>query len=78
VGVMGGLLTAIVGAASSRILDPIARTTLSPAVLDAGRASLSDALALIYWILFVAAAGALALAVRYMPEVSLGHQIEER
>jgi EmrB/QacA subfamily drug resistance transporter len=78
VGVMGGLLTAIVGAASSSILDPIARTTLSPEVLDAGRASLSDALALIYWILFVAAAGALALAVRYMPEVSLGHQIEER
>jgi EmrB/QacA subfamily drug resistance transporter len=71
VGVMGGILTAFVGAASSAILDPIGRAQLAPAALDAGRASLADGLAVIYWILFAAAAGSLVLAVRFMPDVRI-------
>ncbi|HEY4753986.1 MAG TPA: DHA2 family efflux MFS transporter permease subunit, partial [Candidatus Limnocylindrales bacterium] len=37
VGVMGGILTAFVGAASSAILDPVGRSGLSPDQLAAGR-----------------------------------------
>ncbi len=75
VGVMGGILTAFVGTASSGILDPIARTQLSQATLEASRASLADGLGVIYWILFAAAVGACALALRYMPDVRIGHEI---
>jgi len=76
VGVMGGILTAFVGAASSAILDPIGRSQLSPATLDAGRASLADGLGVIYWILFAAAAGACLLAIRFMPDVRIGRAAE--
>ncbi len=75
VGLMGGVLTAFVGAASSAILDPIARRSLSPAAFDADRASLASGLGVIYWLLVVAAIGACALAIRYMPDVQLGHSI---
>ena len=75
VGVMGGILTAFVGAASSAILDPIGRSQLSPAALDAGRASLAAGLGVIYWIMVVAAVAACLLAIRSMPDVSLGHDI---
>jgi EmrB/QacA subfamily drug resistance transporter len=78
IGVMGGILTAFVGTASSAILDPIARSTLPASSLVADRASLADGLGVIFWILFVAAVGALVLAVRAMPDVSLGHEIEPR
>ncbi len=71
VGVMGGILTAFVGAASSAILDPIGRGQLTPAALDAGRASLADGLGVIYWILFAAAASAALLAIRFMPDVRI-------
>ena len=76
VGVMGGILTAFVGAVSSGILDPIARTQLSSADLASGRASLAAGLGVIYWILFAAAAASCALAIRFMPDVTLGHEIE--
>ncbi|HEY5436153.1 MAG TPA: MDR family MFS transporter [Candidatus Limnocylindrales bacterium] len=76
VGVMGGILTAFVGAVSSGILDPIARNQIPPDVLAAGRESLASGLGVIYWILFGSAAAACALAVRYMPDVALGHEIE--
>jgi MFS family permease len=78
VGIMGGILTAFVGAASSAILDPIGRATMDPSILDASRASLSDGLGVIYWILLGAAVAAFALAVRYMPDVSLGEEIAAR
>ncbi len=75
VGVMGGILTAFVGAASSAILDPVARGGLSSEALAAGRASLADGLAFVYWLMVVAATIACLLAVRSMPDVSLGHEI---
>jgi hypothetical protein len=75
VGLMGGALTAVVGTASSEILDPIARSTLPTATLVADRGALADGLGLIYRSLLVAAVGALLLAVRSMPDVSLGHEI---
>ncbi len=76
VGVMGGLLTAFVGGASSAILDPIARSQLPAATLEAGRASLAAGLGVTYWLMVVTAAAALILALRSMPDVSLGHEIE--
>jgi EmrB/QacA subfamily drug resistance transporter len=76
VGIMGGILTAFVGTASSAILDPIARTTADPAVLQAARDSLSAGLGVVYWIMVACAIGAFALAVRAMPDVALGHELE--
>ena len=76
VGVMGGVLTAFVGTASSAILDPIARASVPAAELVADRAALASALGIIYWILVAAAVGALTLAIRAMPDVTLGHEID--
>ncbi len=67
VGIMGGILTAFVGSASSAILDPT-----HPATNPAGRADLAAGLGWIYWILFAAAAVSLVVAVRRMPDVRLG------
>jgi MFS family permease len=78
VGVMGGLLTAFVGTASSAILDPTARTNLPAATLEAGRQALASGLTVTYWLMVVTAVVALVVAVRSMPDVSLGHEIEER
>jgi EmrB/QacA subfamily drug resistance transporter len=78
VGLMGGVLTAFVGSASSAILDPIARGSLSASDLVADRAALAAGLGLNYWVLVAAAAGALVLAWRSMPDVSLGHEIDVR
>lgn len=75
IGVMGGILTLFVGAASSAILDPTGRSRMSPAALDTGRTSLAAGLGVIYWIMVVAAAAACALAFRSMPDVSLGHDL---
>lgn len=75
VGVMGGILAAFVGGASSAILDPVARGSLDAAALAAGRASLADGLGIIYWLMVVTAGAACALAVRSMPDVELGHAI---
>ena len=77
VGVMGGILAAFVGSASSAILDPIARGSLSPATLSAGRAALASGLGVTYWVMAGAAVLALAIAVRSMPDVELGHQLSE-
>ena len=76
VGVMGGLLTAFVGGASSAILDPISRGQLPPATLDAGRASLAAGLGVIYWLMVLTAVAALVVAIRSMPDVTLGHEID--
>ncbi len=76
VGIMGGILTAFVGAASSAVLDPSARTTADPATLQAARDSLNAGLGVVYWIMVVCAVGALALALRTMPDVELGHELE--
>jgi uncharacterized membrane protein len=75
VGVMGGVLTAFVGVASSAILDPVARGTVSTQAAAAARDSLSSGLNVTYWLMFVAAALACLLAVRTMPDVSLGHEL---
>jgi hypothetical protein len=72
VGVMGGILAAFVGTASSAILDPIGRAQLTPAQLVAGRASLEAGLGIAYWLMVVAAAAALVLAIRAMPAARLG------
>jgi hypothetical protein len=76
VGLMGGILTSFVGTVSSGILDPIARNGLNPADLASGRASLAAGLGVVYWILFAAAGAACAMAIRLMPDVRLGHEIE--
>ncbi len=78
VGAMGGILTAFVGTASSVVLDPIARSTLSAADLAGDRAALADGLGVIYWVLLAAAIGAFLLAARAMPDVVLGHEIDPR
>jgi EmrB/QacA subfamily drug resistance transporter len=75
VGVMGGVLTAFVGAASSAILDPVARGSVSTRAAAAARDSLAAGLDVTYWLMFVAAALACLLAVRTMPDVSLGHEL---
>jgi EmrB/QacA subfamily drug resistance transporter len=76
VGVMGGVLTAFVGAASSAILDPVSRGTVATAAAEAARSSLAAGLDVTYWLMFVAAALACLLAVRTMPNVALGHELE--
>jgi MFS family permease len=76
VGIMGGILTAFVGAASSAILDPVARTTADPAALAAARDALGSGLGVVYWIMVACAIGAFGLAVRTMPDVALGHELE--
>jgi len=78
VGIMGGLLTAFVGGASSAILDPAARGDLPASTLEAGRAALASGLTVTYWLMLVTAVVALAVAVRSMPDVTLGHEIEDR
>jgi EmrB/QacA subfamily drug resistance transporter len=75
VGIMGGILTAFVGAASSAILDPIARQSADSAALAAARDSLASGLGVVYWLMLVAALGAFFLSVRSMPDVSLGHEL---
>ena len=72
VGVMGGILAAFVGAASSAILDPIGRAGLTPDELAAGRAALEAGLQVVYWLMAVAAAAALVMAIRTMPAARLG------
>ncbi len=78
VGVMGGLLTAFVGGASSAILDPVSRSDLPPSALEAGRTALASGLTVTYWLMVVTAVVALVVAVRSMPDVRLGHEIEDR
>jgi EmrB/QacA subfamily drug resistance transporter len=78
VGVMGGILTGFVGAASSAILDPVARSTLPPSVLVTDRAALASGLDVVYLLLVAAAVATLLLAIRTMPDVSLGHEIDPR
>ena len=75
VGVMGGVLTAFVGAASSAILDPVARASVSAQAAAAARDSLSSGLTVTYWLMFGAAALACLLAARAMPDVALGHEL---
>jgi MFS family permease len=75
VGVMGGILTAFVGAASSAVLDPIGRSQASPATLEAARDSLAAGLGVVYWLMLGAAVLAFLLTVRTMPDVTLGHEL---
>ena len=75
VGVMGGVLTAFVGTASSAILDPVARATVSSQVAVTARDSLSAGLSVTYLLMFAAAAFAGLLAIRSMPDVALGHEL---
>ena len=72
VGVMGGILAAFVGAASSAILDPIGRAGLTPDELAAGRDALEAGLQVVYWLMAIAAAAALVMALRTMPAARLG------
>jgi EmrB/QacA subfamily drug resistance transporter len=76
VGIMGGILTAFVGTASSAILDPIARTSADPAALEAARDSLASGLGVVYWLMVVCAVAAFVLAIRGMPDVALGHELD--
>jgi hypothetical protein len=75
VGVMGGVLAAFVGAASSAILDPASRAGVAPDVAAAARASLAAGLDVTYWVMAVCAGLAFALAIRAMPDVALGHEL---
>jgi EmrB/QacA subfamily drug resistance transporter len=75
VGVMGGVLTAFVGAASSAILDPVGRGSVSSDAAAAARDSLAAGLNVTYWLMFAAAALACVLAIRTMPNVALGHEL---
>jgi hypothetical protein len=77
VGLMGGILAAFVGAASSVILDPFTRGNLSAAELDAGRAALAGGLTVTYWLMAAAAVAAWIVAVRTMPDARLGHQVAD-
>jgi predicted MFS family arabinose efflux permease len=77
VGVMGGVLTAFVGSASSAILDPVGRGSVSAGTAAAARESLAAGLNVTFWIMFAAAALAGLLAVRSMPNVALGHELDE-
>jgi len=72
VGVMGGILAAFVGTASSAILDPIGRAQLTPDQLAAGREALEAGLQVVYWLMAAAAAAALVMAIRSMPAARLG------
>jgi EmrB/QacA subfamily drug resistance transporter len=72
VGLMGGILAAFVGAASSAILDPIGREQLTSAQLAAGRDALDAGLQVVYWLMAVAAVAALVVAIRTMPAAKLG------
>ncbi len=76
VGVMGGVLAAFVGSASSAILDPIGRAQLTPAQLVVGRDSLEAGLGVAYWLMVLAAAAALIMAIRTMPAARLGESGE--
>jgi EmrB/QacA subfamily drug resistance transporter len=76
VGVMGGILAAFVGTASSAILDPIARAQLSPAALAAGRDALESGLVVTYWLMVAASIAACALAIRTMPDARLGDAVQ--
>jgi EmrB/QacA subfamily drug resistance transporter len=78
VGVMGGILIGFVGGASSAILDPVARVTLPASELVADRAALASGLDVVYWLLVAAAVATLLLAIRTMPDVSLGHEIDRK
>jgi EmrB/QacA subfamily drug resistance transporter len=75
VGVMGGILAAFVGAASSAILDPIGRAQLTPDQLASGRDALEAGLQVVYWLMAAASVAAAVLAVRTMPAVRLGEPI---
>jgi len=72
VGVMGGIVAALVGTASSAILDPVGRQTLSASALAAGRAALADGLGVVYLLMLAAAVGSLVLAIKSMPDARLG------
>lgn len=80
VGVMGGVLAAFTGAASSDILDPVQRAAMSPAELEASRVALAAGLTWIYWAMFALAALMLVAVVRTMPDIRLGagRQVEVR
>ena len=72
VGILGGILAAFVGGASSAILDPTARGSFPAAELAADRASLAAGLTTIYWVLFLSSAAMLAYITRALPDVRLG------
>ncbi len=74
VGLMGGILTAAIGSSSSAVLDPVLRSTIPVAQLAAERDSLSSGLIWIFVSLVVAAAGALLVAIRTMPDVEIGRR----
>jgi EmrB/QacA subfamily drug resistance transporter len=78
VGIMGGILTAFVGTASSTILDPVARSSAGSVAVDSAREALSSGLTVTYWLMVVAAVAAFVLAVRAMPDVLLGHELPAR
>jgi EmrB/QacA subfamily drug resistance transporter len=76
VGMMGGILTLFVGAASSAILDPTRGAGGGSPALDAARLSLADGLGWIYRILLASAILALVVAVRRVPDVRIGRGAE--
>ena len=71
VGLLGGIVTASVGASSAIILDPIGRATISADRLDAMRSSLSGGLEWVFVLLALDALIVAAVAVRFMPAVRI-------
>ena len=69
VGLLGGIVTASVGASSAVILDPIGRNFIPPAQLAAMRSSLSGGLEWVFVIVAIDALVVALLAWRVMPAV---------
>ena len=71
VGLLGGIVTASVGSASAKILDPIGRDLIPAAQLASMRSSLSGGLEWVFAILAIDALVVAAVAIRLMPAVRI-------
>ena len=71
VGLLGGIVTASVGASSAVVLDPIGRNFMPAAQLSAMRSALSGGLEWVFVILAIDAVVVMAVALRMMPAVRI-------
>ncbi len=71
VGLLGGIVTASVGASSARILDPIGRNSIPPAQLDSMRSALSGGLEWVFVLVALDAIVVALVAARMMPAVRI-------
>lgn len=71
VGLMGGILTAAVGAHSAVVLDPFRRNSVPVEELAATQAALANGLAMIFWIIVAASVATFLIAFRAMPSIHI-------